>query len=43
MDTKQMWSTVKAIGEGLWNGTVVSGILVMSAYLIKFVPTLLLG
>ncbi len=33
---KKSIATMLAIGEGLWNGIVVSGVLVVSAMLIKW-------
>lgn len=36
-ERKKHMSTVIAIAEGLWNGVVVSGVLVVSAMLIKSV------
>lgn len=32
---KKYMSTVMAVAEGLWNGIVVSGVLIVSAILIK--------
>jgi hypothetical protein len=32
-------STITAIAEGLWNGMVISGVLLVSAVLIKYVST----
>ncbi len=36
-DRKKYLSTMVAVGEGIWNGIVVSGILVVSAFLIRSV------
>jgi len=34
-DRKRYLSVVMAVAEGLWNGVVVSGVLAISAFLIK--------
>lgn len=36
-DRKKYLNTIAAVGEGIWNGIVVSGILVISAFLIRSV------